>query len=70
MNKNTKRIYIQDLNANDLFYLPGYHNMLVCVSRRTMDNMTRVVYRAFGDKRTNEYSRVNLSTVDLLTDSE
>lgn len=64
---NIKRIFVKDLNANDTFRVPGSNTDYTCVVRSTMDNMTRVTYRLpSGPMFT--FSKVNLSTVDLLTD--
>lgn len=61
---NIKRINIKDLNANDSFRLPGVNTTYTVESRRTMGNMTTVVYRS-GDYR-GTFTKVNLSTADLL----
>lgn len=68
MNKvtETNRIYVRDLNANDVFYIPGVETPYVCESRRTLDNRTAVVYRVLGTDERFEFVRVNLSTVDVL----
>lgn len=67
---NTKRIFVKNLNANQTFLLPGNSTLYVCESRRTMDNMTRVGYRIMGDDTglVSEFVKVNMSTVDVVTD--
>lgn len=61
---NTERIFIKNLNANDSFRLPGVNTTYTVESRRTMGNMTTVVYRC-GDFR-GTFTKVNLTTADLM----
>lgn len=66
MNKpqNTETIFVRDLNANDLFIVPGTNTVYVCESRHTLGAKTRVVYRR-SDFR-GEFVKPNLSTIYLL----
>lgn len=66
--KNTRRVYISDLNANDVFSLPGDNTRYVVISRRTSGSVTRVEYRLMGSTINASFTRVNLSTADLYTD--
>ena len=71
MNKNSKRIFVRDLNANDVFSFPGSSEEHVVVSRKTEGNMTALMYRPFGQAAHiadySHVSRVNMTTVDLIT---
>lgn len=64
--KNTKRIFINTLNANDEFTLPGESTIYVCESRRTEKPYTTVTYRVKGTDIRYAYTRPGLSTVDLV----
>lgn len=60
-------VFICDLNANDVFVMPGQDTLYVCESRRTMDNMTTVVYRVWNDTSVRStFTKVSLSTAYLL----
>lgn len=65
------RIFVRDLNANDVFRFPGSDEKHVCVSRYTEGHSTRLLYRAYGRPANfadySEIVRVNMSTVDLLS---
>lgn len=64
MNK-TQRIFINTLNANDRFTLPGTQTVYVCESRRSEGGLTTVNYRIEGTDERVTYTRPGLSTVDL-----
>lgn len=55
---------IQDLNANDLFMLPGSHTVYKCERRHTTSSGTTVWYTIPTAPEVGEYvfSRVNLSS--------
>lgn len=61
--KNTETIFVRDLNANDVFFIPGINTPYVCESRYTGPGGTRVVYR-LGDYR-GEFVKPSLSTIYL-----
>lgn len=65
---NTKRVYIKDLNANDVFTLPGERTEYVCESRRQDGMWTRIDYRVKGGDLRSTFTRTSLSTADLFTD--
>jgi hypothetical protein len=60
----TESIFVRDLNANDLFVVPGTNTVYLCESRQTMGANTRVVYRC-SDFR-GEFVKPSLSTIYLL----
>ena len=66
--KSTTRVFINTLNANDLFCLPGESTIYVCETRRSEPGNTRVTYRVLNspDMGVWEYNRPGLSTVALL----
>lgn len=43
--KATESIFVNTLNANDHFLLPGSNEILVCVARATGHSVTHVWYR-------------------------
>ena len=64
--KQTKRINLMDLNANDRFCLPGNPTVMTCYFRRTIGNQTRVEYGYPGESFRSTFTRVNMSSVDLI----
>lgn len=65
--KNTQRVFINTLNTNDEFYVPGINTPYVCESRISREGWTTVNYRVKGENTVYTYSRPNLSTADLVT---
>lgn len=63
---NTQRIFINTLNANDVFMFPGTDTRMVCERRFSEGGMTSVTYRPIGGTNTYIYARPGLSTVDLV----
>jgi hypothetical protein len=70
MNTNTvtrtARVNVKDLNANDRFMLPGGDTIMVCTFRRTIGSQTRVEYKIPGSPVESMFTRVNLSSIDLV----
>lgn len=67
MNKpqNAETIFVRDLNANDLFLLPGLATVYRVESRQTMGANTRVTY-VVGNGERFTFVKPNLSTAYLL----
>lgn len=63
---NTKRINLMDLNPGDSFSLPGNSTVMLCTMRRTIGNQTRVEYGYPDESFRSTFTRVNLSSVDLI----
>lgn len=65
---NSNRVYIETLNANDTFTLPGGHTRYVVERRHTTDNMTSVVARVEGESHLPrfEFVQYNRAVVDVV----
>lgn len=62
---NTQRIYINSLNANDVFTFPGSSTLMVCESRKSEGGKTMVTYRESGTNVRSTFVRAGLTVVDL-----
>ena len=65
---NTTRVFINTLNANEVFMFPGENTRMVCESRRSEGGYTTVEYRVAGTNERFTYTRPGLSTVDIALD--